>query len=260
MKKYLIVLIVISICLFLPMHARASQSEIETTVPTTHTVVIEAKHASAQYVQGDLGLSSAYAVPRFSDPKFKIAVEEGYQIKRVLLNGKDVTKKIKKNTLKLSEVCEDQVIKIETEATKPEDSQDTPDNSQDTPDAQSAQQTDKKEDTATKQETGKQTYKTEHESGDRETEIETDESDAYPESVEAEDEQAEPDTEDLQEQEEIGQTTQGGDMPDTEAENEKHFSFWWIILLVVSAGVLVWIILLLKKRKKDNAQKENMDS
>ena len=72
MKKYLIVLIAISICLFVPMHTHASQSEIETTVPTTHTVVIDAKHASAQYVQGDMGLSSAYAVPRFSNPKFKI--------------------------------------------------------------------------------------------------------------------------------------------------------------------------------------------
>ena len=55
MKKYLAVLIAISIWLVMPMHTRASQSAIETTVPSTHTVAIEAEHASALYVSGDKG-------------------------------------------------------------------------------------------------------------------------------------------------------------------------------------------------------------
>ena len=74
MKKYLAVLIAISIWLVMPMHTRASQSAIETTVPSTHTVAIEAEHASALYVSGDKGLSDAYAVPRFSKPQFSCCV------------------------------------------------------------------------------------------------------------------------------------------------------------------------------------------
>lgn len=59
MKKYLAVFIMILICLHLPMQIRASQSEIGTTVPETHTVSIEAEHASAQYMEGDKGISDA---------------------------------------------------------------------------------------------------------------------------------------------------------------------------------------------------------
>ena len=70
MKKYLAVFIMILICLHLPMQIRASQSEIGTTVPETHTVSIEAEHASAQYMEGDKGISDAYPVPRFSKPEF----------------------------------------------------------------------------------------------------------------------------------------------------------------------------------------------
>lgn len=132
MKKILTVLIAITICLLVPIHTPASQSEGETTdstthtvviqaiVPTTHTVAIEAEHASALYVEGDKGLSDAYPVPRFSNPQFKFTAEEGYIIKRVLLNGTDVTKEIDNGILKLSEVCENQIIKIETEAIQQE--------------------------------------------------------------------------------------------------------------------------------------------
>ena len=123
MKKYLAVFITILICLHLPMQIRASQSEIGTTVPETHTVSIEAEHASAQYMEGDKGISDAYPVPRFSKPEFKITAKNGYEIKRVLLNGNDVTKNVEKGILKLSEVCENQVIRIETEAVAPEDAE-----------------------------------------------------------------------------------------------------------------------------------------
>ena len=59
MKKYLAVLAAISVFLVTSLHALASKSEIETTVPSTHTVSIHAEHAEALYSQGDKGLSEA---------------------------------------------------------------------------------------------------------------------------------------------------------------------------------------------------------
>lgn len=98
---------------------------IDTIVPTTNTVAIEAEHASALYVEGDKGLSDAYPVPRFSNPQFKITAEAGYIITRVLLNGTDVTNELINDTLMLSGVCENQVIKIETEAIPKETKEET---------------------------------------------------------------------------------------------------------------------------------------
>ena len=52
------------------------------------------EHASAQYMEGDKGISDAYPVPRFSKPEFKITAKDGYEIKRVLLNDNDVDKEM----------------------------------------------------------------------------------------------------------------------------------------------------------------------
>ena len=211
MKKYLSVLLAIWIFLFAPIHTYASQSEIETTVPTTHTIAIEAEHAQALYVEGDKGLSNAYPVPRFSNPQFKITVEDGYLIKRVLLNGTDVTKEIENDILTLSKVCENQVITIETEDQLKEAPQTS----------QTLQESENVKEAVQKQETGGQ----------------------LPEAN-----PSESDTE--KEPEETGQTTSEDSIPQILEENEKHFSFWWIILLLTSAVIFVWIILLIKKRKK----------
>lgn len=98
---------------------------IDTMVPTTNTVAIDAEHASALYVEGDKGLSDAYPVPRFSNPQFKFTADDGYIITSILLNGTDVTKEIKNDTLMLSNVCENQVIRIETEAIPQETEEET---------------------------------------------------------------------------------------------------------------------------------------
>lgn len=236
MKKFLTVLIAITICLLVPIHTPASQSEGETTdstthtvviqtiVPTTHTVAIEAEHASALYVEGDKGLSDAYPVPRFSNPQFKFTAEEGYIIKRVLLNGTDVTKEIDNGILKLSEVCENQIIKIETEAIPQEtvQNQEAGEENQETG-----------EETEENQETEEETEQT------QETEEELSETKPSP----AENESDESGTENQQEQE----------------ENAKHFNFWWIVLIVLTVGIITLIIILIKRRKKDKNDKENFD-
>ena len=221
--------------MFIPMHTRASQSVIETTVPTTHTVAIEAEHASVLYVEGDKGISDAYPVPRFSDPQFKITAEDGYIIKRVLLNGTDVTKEIKKDILKLSEVSENQVIKIETEAISQETPQ-TPQNSVDV------------EETVHNQETGEQLPETKP----PKAENESDGSDTEKEQEATGSTQEVTDTEGQQEQEEIGQTTSG------EVENTKHFNFLWIVL-PLSAGIFAGSIYLIIMRKNKKNQEGDLD-
>ena len=236
MKKYLVVLIAILICLSAPIHTHASQSEIETTVPTTHTVAIEAEHASALYVEGDKGLSSTYPVPRFSNPQFKITAEEGYTIKRVLLNGIDVTKKIKDGTLKLSKVSENQVIEIETEAILQETPQasqtpQTPQTSQATQNSENVEKTVQNQETG-KQLPGTQSSKTVNESDGSDTE---------------------------KEPEETGQTTSKDSTPWIWEEDVKHSDAWRIVLMLLSAGIVLWIILLINKRKKDQDEKKNLD-
>ncbi len=105
---------------------------IDTTVPDVHTVAIDAEHASALYVESDRGISDAYPVPRFSTPQFKFTAEDGYIITHIFLNGTDVTDSIKDDTLLLSEVRENQVIKIETEEI-PQESIETPETTPETP-------------------------------------------------------------------------------------------------------------------------------
>lgn len=257
MKKYLAVLTAISIFLFVPMYTRASQSSLETTVPSTHTVTIEAEHASVLYVDGDKGLSSAYPVPRFSNPSFQITAEEGYTIKRVFLNGTDVTKEVKKDILKLSEVCENQVIKIETEAISQEPSQEpsrepqpsqepqAPQESQPSQDSGNVEETVQKQETE-KQETGKQLPGTDS----SKTENESDGSDAEKEQEASDNTQEVTNTEDPQEQEESGQTTSGDEMPQNLPEKEKRFNLWWSILALPTTGVIAGGIFFIKRRKR----------
>lgn len=87
---------------------------IGTTVPSEHTISVVADHASALYLEGTKGESDAYAVPRFSEPSFRINTETDWSMVRVLLNDTDVTDKIQNGVLKLPAVSGDQVITIET--------------------------------------------------------------------------------------------------------------------------------------------------
>ena len=142
MKKYIALLAAVCSFLLLPLSVLASQNQsgtIGTTVPTEHTVTIEADHAFALYTEGSKGQSAAYLVPRFSEPEFELSVEDGYSITRVLVNGQDVTTQVTDGILKLSSVNKDQTITIETKKNteqpeKPEDPKDTeqPEKSKDT--------------------------------------------------------------------------------------------------------------------------------
>lgn len=133
MKKYIALLAAVCSFLLLPLSVLASQNQsgtIGTTVPTEHTVTIEADHAFALYTEGSKGQSAAYLVPRFSEPEFELSVEDGYFITRVLVNGQDVTTQVTDGILKLSSVNKDQTITIETQKNteqpeKPEDPKDT---------------------------------------------------------------------------------------------------------------------------------------
>ena len=145
MKKYIALLAAVCSFLLLPLSVLASQNQsgtIGTTVPTEHTVTIEAEHAFALYTEGSKGQSAAYLVPRFSEPEFELSVEDGYSITRVLVNGQDVTTQVTDGILKLSSVNKDQTITIETQKNteqpeKPEDPKETeqpekPENPKDT--------------------------------------------------------------------------------------------------------------------------------
>lgn len=130
MKKYIALLAAVCSFLLLPLSVLASQNQsgtIGTTVPTEHTVTIEADHAFALYTEGSKGQSAAYLVPRFSEPEFELSVEDGYSITRVLVNGQDVTAQLTDGMLKLSSVNKDQTITIETKKNteQPEKPKDT---------------------------------------------------------------------------------------------------------------------------------------
>lgn len=254
MKKYLAVFIMILIGLLLPMQIRASQSEIGTTVPETHTVSIEAEHASAQYVEGDKGISDAYPVPRFSKPRFKITAEDGYEIKRVLLNGKDVTKKLKKGTLKLSKVYENQVITVETEAVTQEDPQIT-----------QKPQTTQTSQTAKPQQTPQVSKKqnADQNAGQKQETIDQEQDTVKVTGQE----QDITETTGQESEEQMSESVSRGEIDaadgtNTENESEvsvRHFSFRWLLLLLLTAGLIIWLIIILKKRKNNKSEEKQLD-
>ena len=139
MKKMIAMFIAVLSLLLLSVPVTAAQGQngnIGTTVPTEHSVSIEAEHAFALYTEGSKGQSAAYLVPRFSEPQFTLQAEDGYRITRVLVNDRDVTAQVTDGVLKLSSVKADVTITIVTEADtkEPERPGDTevPENPKDT--------------------------------------------------------------------------------------------------------------------------------
>lgn len=139
MKKFIAMFTAVLSLLLLSVPVTAAQGQngnIGTTVPTEHSVSIEAEHAFALYIEGSKGQSAAYLVPRFSEPQFTLQAEDGYRITRVLVNDRDVTAQVTDGVLKLSSVKADVTITIVTEADTevPENPKDTeqPENPKDT--------------------------------------------------------------------------------------------------------------------------------
>lgn len=139
MKKFIAMFTAVLSFLLLSVPVTAAQGQngnIGTTVPTEHSVSIEAEHAFALYTEGSKGQSAAYLVPRFSEPQFTLQAEDGYRITRVLVNDRDVTAQVTDGVLKLSSVKADVTITIVTEADTevPENPKDTeqPENPKDT--------------------------------------------------------------------------------------------------------------------------------
>lgn len=139
MKKFIAMFTAVLSFLLLSVPVTAAQGQngnIGTTVPTEHSVSIEAEHAFALYTEGSKGQSAAYLVPRFSEPQFTLQAEDGYRITRVLVNDRDVTAQVADGVLKLSSVKADVTITIVTEADtkEPERPGDTevPENPKDT--------------------------------------------------------------------------------------------------------------------------------
>lgn len=119
MKKFIAMFTAVLSFLLLSVPVTAAQGQngnIGTTVPTEHSVSIEAEHAFALYTEGSKGQSAAYLVPRFSEPQFTLQAEDGYRITRVLVNDRDVTAQVTDGVLKLSSVKADVTITIVTEA------------------------------------------------------------------------------------------------------------------------------------------------
>lgn len=130
MKKFIAMFTAVLSFLLLSVPVTAAQGQngnIGTTVPTEHSVSIEAEHAFALYTEGSKGQSAAYLVPRFSEPQFTLQAEDGYRITRVLVNDRDVTAQVTDGVLKLSSVKADVMITIVTEADTevPENPKDT---------------------------------------------------------------------------------------------------------------------------------------
>lgn len=119
MKKFIAMFTAVLSFLLLSVPVTAAHGQngnIGTTVPTEHSVSIEAEHAFALYTEGSKGQSAAYLVPRFSEPQFTLQAEDGYRITRVLVNDRDVTAQVTDGVLKLSSVKADVTITIVTEA------------------------------------------------------------------------------------------------------------------------------------------------
>lgn len=116
MKKYSFVFLTICICLLAPtkIWAAGSNSQIGTSVPTTHTIAFESEHASVEYIDSmQEGSSTAYPVPRFSEPCFQIQTDTCWNVEKVLLDEVDITSQMTEDgVLKLDRVSKDQTVTI----------------------------------------------------------------------------------------------------------------------------------------------------
>lgn len=87
---------------------------ISATVPDSHQILIDAEHATVTCDEYDENDGDDFAVDRFSTPTLQIAVENGWKMEKVLVNGTDMTAQLHDGTLALPEVYEDVQITVQT--------------------------------------------------------------------------------------------------------------------------------------------------
>ena len=89
------------------------KSTITAIVPDTHNISLNLSHATLEGEDGEID-DTVYTVKRLSSPTFKIHVEEGYELSKVLVDDVDITDKVKNGTFTLESINNDQTITVET--------------------------------------------------------------------------------------------------------------------------------------------------
>lgn len=109
-------------------------SVITLEIPDEHMVSFEGEHAVVTY-ETDTNDSegSAFNVKRFSEPTFDLQIEDGWKLKRLLVDGIDRTNLVKNGKFTLPQICEDMDVVIETEAIREESSGDQSKTGDETP-------------------------------------------------------------------------------------------------------------------------------
>ena len=88
-------------------------AEISVKVPDSHTLTVRAEHAQVLYSgQWD----ESFSVERLSEPQLLIRPEDGYKVKKVTLNGEDVTEAVIGGYYTLGPVYEEKEMVVKAEA------------------------------------------------------------------------------------------------------------------------------------------------
>ena len=94
--------------------AGTQTATIRTVIPDTHQILIDAEHATVTCEEYEENDGDDFSVDRFAKPTLQIAVEDGWKLEKVLVNGTDLTAQMKNGSLTLPEVYEDQKITVLT--------------------------------------------------------------------------------------------------------------------------------------------------
>lgn len=114
MIRVCILLVMITL---LPLSAKAQETELETVVPSVHTLQIELTGNGTVTVDSVTYTRSAVVeVGRHSTPKVAVKADEGSALKSVLLGGQDITGQLQNGVFLLPEIHEDTEIAVFFEA------------------------------------------------------------------------------------------------------------------------------------------------
>lgn len=118
MKK--IVVLLISICSILVFDTSFVYAEdkgstaVATEVPAYHTITVTAE-SSVKIIYNGEQVKDSFRVERLSQPVIQLQTDDGYKIKAVFLNGKDITSEIHDGYYTFEPVYEDKSLDITVE-------------------------------------------------------------------------------------------------------------------------------------------------